>query len=338
MTDNRSAIDGSLDTHLGRVGLEISRLAIGTVNFGGRVDEPEARALLDHGLERGINVVDTANMYGWRVHKGYTEEVIGRWLAARPGRRDEVVIATKVGNAMAPGRNHGGLSVRHVVSACEASLRRLGTDWIDLYQMHRVDPNVGWDEVWQAMEMLISQGKVRYVGSSNFAGWHLAAAQQAAKDRHMLGLASEQCIYNLVTRHAELEVIPAAQAYGIAILVWSPTHGGALAGVLGKMRRGEAVKSMQGRAQVALEQHRDTIARFEALCAEWGRDPAAIALAWVASRPGVTAVLIGPRTIEHVDCAVAALEVPLSDEEHARLDALFPPIARGGPGPQAWAD
>lgn len=333
----REPNDRPLDTHLGRAGLEISRLALGTVNFGGRVEEPEAHALLDHALERGINVVDTANMYGWRVHKGYTEEVVGRWLAARPGRREEVVIATKVGNEMAPGRNQSGLSVRHVVAACEGSLRRLRTDWIDLYQMHRVDPNVGWDEVWQAMEMLVSQGKVRYVGSSNFAGWHLAAAQEAARDRRFLGLVSEQCIYNLVTRHAELEVIPAARAYGIAVLVWSPLHGGLLGGVLGKLRDGRAVKSAQGRAQVALEHHRDTIAAFEQLCAEWGRDPAAVGLAWVASRPGVTSIVIGPRTTEHVDSAIAALDVWLSDEEQARLEELFPPIGRGGPGPEAWA-
>jgi len=323
-------------SRLGRTGLEISRLAVGTVNFGGRVEDREAHELLDHALDRGINFVDTANMYGWRVYKGHTEEVIGNWLAAAPGRRDDVVLATKVGNEMGPGRNESGLSARHVVAACEASLRRLQTEWIDLYQMHRVDPAVCWDEVWQAMETLIGQGKVRYVGSSNFAGWNLAAAQEAAIRRNALGLASEQCVYNLITRHAELEVIPAARAYGIGVLVWSPLHSGLLGGVLRKLREGTAVKSAQGRAAVALGMHHDTIAAYERFCADAGRDPAQVGLAWVASRPGVTAVITGPRTVEHVDAAIAALETGLADDELARLDELFPAIGLGGHGPEAW--
>jgi NDP-hexose C3-ketoreductase / dTDP-4-oxo-2-deoxy-alpha-D-pentos-2-ene 2,3-reductase len=323
-------------TRLGRTGLEVSHLALGTVNFGGRVDEREAHALLDYALARGINFVDTANLYGWRVYKGHTEQVIGRWLTAAPGRRDEVVVATKVGNEMGPGCHESGLSVRHVVAACEASLRRLRTEWIDLYQMHRVDPAVCWDEVWQAMELLMTQGKVRYVGSSNFAGWNLAAAQEAATRRHLLGLASEQCVYNLLTRHAELEVIPAARAYGIGVLVWSPLHGGLLSGVLRKTRDGTAVKSAQGRSADALETHRDTIDAYERFCAEAGRDPAQVGIAWVASRPGVTAIVTGPRTAEHVDGAIAALENGLADDEIGRLDELFPAIGRGGPGPDAW--
>lgn len=327
---------GSLLTQLGRTGLRISRLAVGTVNFGGRVDEPQAHRILDHALDRGINIIDTANIYGWRVHKGYTEEAVGRWLAASPGRRDQVVLATKVGNEMGPGPNDQGLSARHVIAACEASLRRLRTDWIDLYQMHRMDRAVGWDEVWQAMDLLVSQGKVRYVGSSNFAGWNLAAAQEAARSRRALGLVSEQCIYNLATRFPELEVLPAAQAYGIAVLVWSPLHGGLLGGVLRKLAESTAVKSAQGRALTALAEQRDTIVAYERLCDEIGRDPAQVGLAWVLSRPEVTALVIGPRTTAHVDGAIEALRNPLSDAELARLDALFPPPGRGGPGPDAW--
>jgi NDP-hexose 2,3-enoyl reductase len=301
------------------------------------VEEPEAHALLDHAVSQGINVVDTANLYGWRVYKGYTEEVIGRWLAGRSCLREDVVIATKVGQEMAPGRNHSGLSARHIVLECEASLRRLQTDWIDLYQMHRVDPTAGWDEVWQAMEMLVNQGKVRYVGSSNFAGWNLVAAQETAQARRFLGLVSEECIYNLVTRHAELEVIPAARAYGIGVLVWSPLHGGLLSGVLRKLRAGSAVKSAQGRAADALERHRTTIEAYEQFCADAGRDPAEVGLAWVASRPGVTALVIGPRTTGHIDSALAALTLRLSEDELARLDELFPPIGNGKPAPDAWA-
>jgi NDP-hexose 2,3-enoyl reductase len=322
-------------TQLGRTGLKVSRLALGTVNFGGRVEEPEAHRLMDYALDNGINFLDTANLYGWRVYKGYTEEVIGRWLLAKPARRDEVVLATKVGNEMGSGPNDRGLSARHIITACEASLRRMRTDWIDLYQMHRMDCAVGWEEVWQAMEQLVSQGKVRYVGSSNFAGWNLAAAQESARNRHFLGLASEQCLYNLTTRFAEAEVLPAAQAYGIAVLVWSPLHGGLLGGAVRKLAQGTAVKSAQGRALAALNDQRDTIAQYERLCDEIGRDPAQVGLAWVLSRAEVTVAVIGPRTTEHVDGAIAALEVSLSESEFARLDALFPPIGQGGPAPEA---
>jgi NDP-hexose C3-ketoreductase / dTDP-4-oxo-2-deoxy-alpha-D-pentos-2-ene 2,3-reductase len=328
--------DDRLYTRLGRAGLVVSRLGFGTVNFGGRVDEPEAGALMDHALHRGINFIDTANIYGWRVYKGHTEEVVGRWLAGSSARRDRVVLASKVGNPMGNGPNEAGLSAGHIVAACEASLRRLGTDWIDLYQMHHVDRSVGWDEVWQAMELLVQQGKVRYVGSSNFAGWDLASAQESARQRNFLGLAAEQCLYNLVTRHAELEVIPAARAYGLGVLAWSPLHGGLLGGVLRKMRENAAVKSAQGRSMLALTTHHDKIVEYEQLCAELGRDPAQVGLAWVLSRPGVTAALIGPRTVRHIDSALEALEIPLSDGDLARLEALFPPVGRGGPAPDAW--
>nr|BAQ21942.1 putative TDP-sugar 2,3-reductase [Streptomyces versipellis] len=322
---------------LGRTALRIGRLCLGTVNFGGRVDEAEGHAIMDRALEHGINLIDTADMYGWRVHKGYTEETIGRWFAQGGGRRDTVVLATKVGNAMGPGVNDQGLSARHIVAACEASLRRLRTDHIDLYQMHRMDPNARWEEIWQAFDLLTAQGKVRYVGSSNFAGWHLAAAQSAAADRHRLGLVSEQCVYNLVTRHAELEVIPAARAYGIAILPWSPLHGGLLAGVLRKMRDGTAVKSAQGRAVEGLAQHRDAIEAYEKFCSELGESPADVGLAWVLAQPGVTAPVIGPRTIPQLDGALRALEITLGEPELGRLNELFPPIGQGGPGPDAWA-
>lgn len=325
-----------LHTELGRTRLRISRLALGTVNFGGRVEEPEARRLMDHALAQGITLFDTANTYGWRVHKGYTEEVIGRWLADRPARREQVVLATKVGDAMGSGPNDHGLSVRNIVAACDASLRRLRTDWIDLYQLHHIDRRVGWDEVWQAMDLLLTQGKVRYVGSSNFAGWDIASAQEAARRRNALGLASEQCVYNLVTRHAELEVIPAASAYGVGVLVWSPLHGGLLGGVLRKTRENTAVKSAQGRAVDALEHHRNTIAAYEDMCADHGLDPAHVGMAWVLSRPGVTGLVIGPRTEQHVDGALHALRTPLPEPVLARLEELFPPVGRGGSAPDAW--
>ena len=325
-----------LHTQLGRTGLRVSRLALGTVNFGGRVEEPEARRLMDHALDQGINFLDTANTYGWRVYKGHTEEVIGRWLAAHPDRRDRVVLATKVGDPMGSDPNAQGLSARNIVAACEASLRRLGTDWIDLYQFHHIDRRVPWDEVWQAMDLLTTQGKVRYAGSSNFAGWHIASAQEAAARRHLLGLAAEQCVYNLVTRHAELEVIPAARAYGLGVFVWSPLHGGLLGGVLRKIRENTAVKSAQGRAAEALKEHHDTIEAYEDLCAEHALDPAQVGTAWTLSRPGVTGAVIGPRTEQHIDAALDALRTPLPQTLLARLDELFPPVGHGGPAPDAW--
>ncbi|NDU71402.1 aldo/keto reductase [Actinomadura sp. DSM 109109] len=327
---------GEFRAPLGSTGLEIGRLGLGTVNFGGRVDGADALRLLDHALASGIDLVDTADIYGWRVHKGHTEEVIGSWLAARPGRRDEVVLATKVGGPMSDDPDDRGLSARHIVAACEASLRRLNTDRIDLYQMHQVDRSVPWDEIWLAMELLLRQGKIRHVGSSNFAGWDIALAQETAARRRVPGLASEQCVYNLVTRHAELEVIPAATALGLGVLVWSPLHGGLLAGVLRKKAEGTAVKSAQGRAVDALREHEAAIAAYERFCAEIGRDPAEVGLAWTLARPGVTGVLIGPRTPGHVDGALRALDKPLAEDELARLDALFPPVGRGGPAPAAW--
>jgi NDP-hexose 2,3-enoyl reductase len=324
-------------TSLGAGGPTIGRLVLGTVNFGGRVEEPEAHRLMDAAVARGDTEIDTADIYGWRVHQGYTEEVIGRWLRGRPGRRDEVVLATKVGHRFGTGPDDEGLSARHVLASCDASLRRLGTDRIDLYQMHRVDPCVGWAEVWEAMERLVAEGKVRAVGSSNFAGWHLAAAQECARRRGLPGLASEQCVYNLVTRYAELELLPAAAAYGVGVLVWSPLHGGLLAGVLAKLRAGTAVKSAQGRAAAALDRHRSALAEYERFCAEIGRPPAEVGLAWVLSRPHVTAPVIGPRTEEQLDGAVRALAAPLDDEQLARLDALFPPVGLGGAAPGAWS-
>jgi NDP-hexose 2,3-enoyl reductase len=329
------SIDERLYARLGRTGLIVSRLCLGTVNFGGRLDEPQAHRLLNHGFDRGINVIDTANVYGWRVHKGWAEEVIGNWLCSS-SRRDDVVLATKVGYPMSEAPNDGGLSSRNIVASCEASLRRLRTEWIDLFQIHHVDRGVAWDEVWEAMQTLVRQGKIRYVGSSNAAGWDLAAASETAVRRGLLGLASEQCLYNLVTRHPELEVIPAANAYGIGVLVWSPLHGGLLGGVLRKQAEGAAVKSSQGRAAAALADHRDAIAAYECLCDELGRSPAEVGLAWVLQRPGVTSAIIGPRTVAHIDDAMRAVQVPLSDEHTARLEALFPPIGRGGPAPDAW--
>ncbi len=322
---------------LGRTALQVSRLCLGTLNFGVRTSKDDSFALMDEALARGINFFDTANQYGWQIYRGLTEEIIGEWFATGGERRDKVVLATKVFNPMSDWPNDQGLSARNIIASCEKSLRRLRTDWIDLYQMHHVDRAAPWEEIWQAMEILVRQGKVRYVGSSNFAGWHLAAAQEAANRRNFLGITSEQCIYNLVTRHVEVELIPAAQAYGIGVLVWSPLHGGLLGGALRKLEEGTAVKTAQGRAMVALDTHRDTIAEYEAFCLEQNLDPAEVAQAWTLSRPGVTAIVTGTRTMAHLDGAIRALDLELPDGVLKKLEDLFPPVGKGGPAPEAWA-
>jgi NDP-hexose 2,3-enoyl reductase len=324
-------------TNLGRTGLLVSRLCLGTMNFGPQTTEPDSHAIMDRALEHGINFFDTANVYGWRTGEGVTEQIIGRWFAKGGGRRDKVVIATKAHGRMSDWPNDRGLSARHLIQACEGSLRRLQTDWIDVYQMHHVERSTPWEEIWQAMEVLVTQGKVRYVGSSNFAGWHLAQAQEAAARRHFLGLVSEQCIYNLLTRHVELEVLPAAQRYGIGIIPWSPLHGGALAGALRKLAEGTAGRAGSGRADEILNTHRTAIEAYEKLCADLGHDPADMGIAWLLAQPAVTAPIIGPRTIGQLDGSLRALAITLDDDTLGKLDELFPPIGNGGPGPEAWA-
>lgn len=324
-------------TALGRTALQVSRVCLGTLNLGVRASEPDSFALMDTALGHGVNFFDTANQYGWQKHKGYTEELLGRWFAQGGGRREKIVLGTKVFNPMSDWPNDSGLSARHIIASCEASLRRLNTDWIDLFQMHHVDRRAPWEEVWQAMETLTLQGKIRYVGSSNFAGWHIAEGQEAAERRRFLGIVSEQSVYNLVTRHVELEVIPAARRYGVAVLAWSPLHGGLLGGALRKLADGTAVKTAQGRAAQALDRHREAVTSYEKLCDSLGLAPAEVGLAWVMSRPGVTAPVIGPRDLAQLDSALRALELRLSDEVLAELDILFPPVGNGGPGPEAWA-
>ncbi|BEL03312.1 aldo/keto reductase [Actinoplanes sichuanensis] len=322
-------------TRLGRTGLTVSRLCVGTMNFGWQIDEEQSHAILDRAFESGINFVDTANMYGRETGDGLSERFIGNWLD-RTGNRDRVVLATKVYAPMSDDPNDRGLSARHLIASCESSLRRLRTEWIDVFQMHHIDRRTPWEEIWQAMELLVAQGKVRYVGSSNFAGWHLARAQAAADRRHFLGIVSEQCKYNLVIRYVELEVLPAAAALGIGVLPYSPLHFGALSGALRKQRDGVPGRAVQ-HAPERVVPHRAAITRYEQWCAEIGQDPTTIALAWLLSRPEVTAPVLGPRTADQLDLPITALSTPLDADALATLDAIFPPIGDGGPGPEAWA-
>jgi aryl-alcohol dehydrogenase-like predicted oxidoreductase len=318
--------------HLGRSGLKVSRLCLGTMNFGPQTTEAESFTIMDRALELGINFFDTANVYGWKVGEGVTEQIIGRWFAQGGSRRDKIVLATKVFGRMGDGPNQSRLSALHIKRACEASLRRLQTDYIDLYQMHHVDRDAPWEEIWQAMEQLYREGKVLYIGSSNFAGWHIAQAQELAQSRHFMGLVSEQSLYNLNERTVELEVVPACQAYGVGLIPWSPLARGLLAGALEPANKGRR-SNEDVRKDIAT--YRSRLESYEALCRGLGERPADVALAWLLQQPAVTAPIIGPRTLEQLNGSMRSVTLTLSADTLKKLDALFP--GPGGPAPEAYA-
>jgi aryl-alcohol dehydrogenase-like predicted oxidoreductase len=326
-------------TQLGRTGLKVSRLVLGTMNFGPQTDEADSHAIMDAALDAGINFFDTANVYGWGENKGRTEEIIGNWFAQGGDRRDRTVIATKVyGNMGADGEawpNHDKLSAVNIRRAVDASLKRLRTDHIDLYQFHHIDRATGFDEIWQAIDTLVQQGKILYAGSSNFPGYKIAQANETAARRGgTIGLVSEQCLYNLAERRAEMEVIPAARDYGLGVIPWSPLHGGLLGGVIKKEVQGG--RRASGRAADALADpaKRAQIQAYEDLLDKHGVEPGEAALAWLLTRPGVTGPIVGPRTAEQLASALRAVELELSDELLTGLDEVFP---GPGPAPEAFA-
>ena len=319
-------------TKLGRSGLKVSRFCLGTMNFGPHTTEADSHAIMDHAHSLGINFFDTANVYGWKVGEGWTEQIIGRWFAQGGGRREKTVMATKAYAKMGEWPNQKDLSALHIIRACEDSLRRLQTDYIDLYQMHHIDRDTPWEEIWQAMETLVRQGKVIYAGSSNFAGWHIAQANEAAKKRHFMGLVSEQCLYNLNNRMVEMEVLPACAGYGLGVIPWSPLSSGLLGGALKKAAEG---RRAEPGVQAMIDKHRPQLEKYEALCDELGENPAHIGLAWLLANPVVTSPIIGPRTMEQLDDSLRALEIVLSKETMDRLNEIFP--GPGGPAPEAFA-
>lgn len=319
-------------THLGRSGLSVSRLCLGTMNFGPETSEEDSHAIMDRAHELGINFFDTANVYGWKRGEGLTEQIVGRWFATGGGRREKTVIATKLYGSMSDWPNDTYLSALNIRRACDASLRRLQTDHIDIYQMHHVDRETPFDEIWEAMETLRQQGKIIYVGSSNFAGWHLAKAQESANRRNFMGLVSEQSIYNLATRQVELDVLPAALDYGIGVIPWSPLNGGLLGGVLKKEQEGR--RRTTGRSAEMLEELRPQVEDYESFCSDLGEEPAHVALAWLLHQPAVTAPIIGPRTMDQLDGAQRALEITLDEKAVARLDEVWP---GNKPAPEDYA-
>jgi aryl-alcohol dehydrogenase-like predicted oxidoreductase len=309
-------------THLGRTGLRVSRVVLGTMNFGPQTSEEDSHAIMDAAHTQGVNFFDTANVYGQSLGRGATEEIVGRFFAQGGGRRDKTVLATKLYGDMTDYPNDGKLSALNIRRALDASLTRLQTDYIDLYQFHHVDRETPWEEIWQAIEVAVQQGKILYTGSSNFAGWHISQAQEAAKARHFTGLVSEQSIYNLIVRDVEREVLPAAQAYGLGVIPWSPLQGGLLAGVLDKEADGS--RRREGRAAESLEKLRPQIEQYEAFAAELGHSPAELALAWLLHQPAVTAPITGPRTMQQLDTAIASVDITLDADALGRLDEIFP--------------
>jgi aryl-alcohol dehydrogenase-like predicted oxidoreductase len=320
-------------TYLGRTGLQVSRLCLGSMNFGPVTSEADSFRIMDEALELGINFFDTADVYGRHVGKGATETIIGKWFAQGSGRREKVILATKLYGMMDEWPNHSKVSAYRIKQACEASLKRLQTDRIELYQMHHIFRQAPWEEIWQAYEQLVREGKIVYAGSSNFAAWNIVQANEAAKSRHFLGLVSEQSIYHLNARTIELEMIPACKEYGVGILPWSPLAGGLLAG--GALDKpSDETRRSQLRPE-RLEKEHNKIIQYEALCQKIGEKPSDVAMAWLLQNPAVTAPIIGPRTSEQLKNTLRSLEIILSDETNHELDTIFP--GPGGQAPEAYA-
>jgi aryl-alcohol dehydrogenase-like predicted oxidoreductase len=315
--------------HLGRTGLRVSPLCLGTMNFGPQTSEEDSFAVMDAAHEAGLNFFDTADVYGWQTGEGVTEKIIGRWFAQGGGRREKTVIATKLYGGMGDWPNETFLSALAIRRKCEASLKRLQTDHLDLYQMHHIDRSAPWDELWEAFDVLKTQGKILYVGSSNFPGWGIAQANERAP---RVGLVSEQSLYNLLARTVELEVLPACEAYGLGVIPWSPLAQGLLGGILRKQKEG---RSAADHVQELLTKHRPALELWEAFCDERGEDPAAVGLAWLLHQKAVTAPIIGPRTGAQLTSSLAALDITLDEAALKRLDEIFP--GPGGPAPEAYA-
>jgi aryl-alcohol dehydrogenase-like predicted oxidoreductase len=324
---------------LGKYGVQVSNICLGTMNFGWHTSEEDSFKIMDKALELGINFFDTADVYGWTEEHGYTEEIIGRWLAQGGGRRDAIVLATKVFNPVTrkvnlPEVNSDGrgLSAYKIRKHCDGSLKRLQTDHIDLYQMHHSDRTCPWAEIWQSFDVLTTQGKIGYTGSSNFSGWDIATACQEASQRGLMELVSEQSIYHLDNRMIELEVIPACRHYGLGLIPWSPLGGGLLGGALRKQEEGRRTDEHTAKR---IEDKRPQLEQYEAICREIGHPPGEVALAWLLSNPIVTAPIVGPRTVEQLESAVRAAAIELDAETLNRLDEIFP--GPGGEAPDAYA-
>jgi aryl-alcohol dehydrogenase-like predicted oxidoreductase len=308
---------------LGRTGVRVSPLCLGAMNFGGATDERESVRIVHVALDAGINIIDTANVY----NEGQSETVVGRALA---GRRHDVVLATKVHGRMGPGPNDQGNSRLHILRACDDSLRRLATDYIDLYQLHRPSPEIPIDETLGALTDLVRAGKVRYIGCSTFPAWMVMEALAVSERLGLARCVSEQPPYNLLDRRIENELVPLAERYGLAILPWAPIAQGVLAGRY-TPGAGLPADSRAARLPDSIYSRRVTPRgieagqRFAALAREHGKTPGQLALAWCKDQPGITAPIVGPRTEAQLNELLPVLEMGLSEEERAACDAINPP-------------
>lgn len=311
---------------LGRTGIRVSPLCLGAMMFGGKTSPADSAAIIDRALDAGINFIDTANVY----NQGRSEEAVGEALQ-RNGRRSQVILATKVHGRMGDDPNAMGNTRRHIIEQCEASLRRLKTDWIDLYQVHRPQPDVPIDETLRALDDLVRSGKVRYIGSSTFAAWQLVESLWVAKEYGLERFVCEQPPYNLLDRRIERELLPMAQSYGFGIIPWSPLAGGLLTG---KYRRNAPPPEDSRYANLdanPLYRRRmndaiwDVVEPLESLAREKGTTISRLALAWCIHQPGVTSPIIGPRTMEQLEDNLGALEVTITDEDRKAIDRIIPP-------------
>jgi aryl-alcohol dehydrogenase-like predicted oxidoreductase len=312
---------------LGRTGLRVSELCLGTMSFGGWTDETVAHRMLDRFVGRGGTFIDTADVYG----AGASEEILGRWL--RRQGRDDLVIATKAYGDMGPGPNDGGAGRKHLLSAVEASLRRLGTDHIDLYQIHAFDDGTPIEETLSTLDGLVRAGKVRYIGASNFAGWQLQKSVDLARQHGWEALASLQPLYNLLDREAEWDLLPICRAEGLAVLAWSPLRGGWLTGRYHRDMAGpepgsraDADPDAKGWPEAwqtyATERTWRIIDALLEVAEQSGGSPAQVALRWVMHTPPGVIPIIGARTVEQLDDNLGAADQPLADEHLARLTAV----------------
>lgn len=329
-------------TNPGKSNLRVSNICLGTMHFGKKTSEEEAIKVMDRALDMGINFWDTANVYPGPGQRGISEEIIGRYFKARPGNRDRVVLATKVYGPMEDvddpnyDRRVSSYKVRKHVND---SLERLQTDRIDLYQVHHFDRTITLEEFWGTFEKLVADGKVLYMGSSNFPGWGLAKFQMAAMERGFMGFVTEQTMYNLLCRWAELEVLPAAQDMGIGVIPYMPLAGGILTGK-GQSETDSRTASVENEYGISVSS--EQIKAYQSLCSDLGESPVAVAIAWTLAHPAVSSAIVGIRTLSHMDDLERASELKLDEGTLARLDELFDvnrgrPIRTGKSAPEAYA-
>ncbi len=326
---------------LGRTGVQVSPLCLGTMMFGawGNTDHDDAIRVIHRALDAGVNFVDTADVYS----AGESEEIVGKAIRTPPSRRDDVLLATKLGVPMADDPNHRGGSRRWIVHEVENSLRRLGTDWIDLYQLHRPDPHTDIDETLAALTDLVQQGKVRYIGSSSFNAGQIVEAQWAARDRHLERFRTEQPPYSLLTRSIEIDVLPTAQRHGMGILTYSPLAGGWLSGSWSARSSptSPARQRLVARFDMSLPENQrklEAVQQLQQVADDAGVSMIELAIAFVVNHPGVTSAIIGPRTMEQLDSQLPAAGVVLDAATLDRIDEIVRPGVNLNPADTSYGE